>query len=1115
MRRFALAFALVMAVTTVGDGPVADAAGATRDYIVRYWEAAVAGDTTTVRVASRGASFRVRRVDRGKVDRRIRKARSWGIKPRHVFRNGIGGFSARLSPAQVRKLRADPRVASVELDAPVSVADRVEAGVVSRKEFGTQQMPSGIKRIYADRQPLARIGDRVDIDVDIAVLDTGIATHPDLRIGGGYNCSAEDDRDPTKWTDRYGHGTHVAGTIAAMDNGRGVVGVVPGARVWAIKVLGDEGTGKTSDIVCGLDWMIGQQLAPGGPRFIAANMSIAGPQQHAVTPCGNGTSDEYHRLICQAMDAGIVFAVAAANDHRVVNQRPAIFDEPITVAALADYDGRPGGKGRQKDVCPWYSADSDDTWADFSNWGRAVDIVAPGKCILSTFKPRFVNGVAQPRYAWMSGTSMATPHVTGAIALYRLRYPDALPQQVKQALVSAGTRDWRTSSAPDGRAYRLLQVRSLTRPPTFAISPLVPPAVPLGGEGTERGIKVSISRRDGHYRPVRVSVSRPDAVGSQTLRIAERGRTGTLMLQGTSALRTGFEDITVRATDGELTATRTVRVPIEADPPVVTVQTPTGGTIVQASDERAIRATSSDSGTGIGKRTLQRRRARQSGPMSCEGVTWKDDGSARTVTGSGPWTSTGLTSGYCYRWNVTAVDKAGNATTARTAIVWTDVSSPQVPKLAVDGDAVARGTTVWFRAGTSGRFTLASTSRDPHSGVTEAVIGDVAGTGWSTTSSSSIVAQQGVTATASRGFAFTTRSGTSAITIRATNGVDRSRRTTVSFKPDDAAPTITVTSPTKLTWLGSPSARVAYRASDSGAGLGTLSAHRQRTTLRSKTEGCGTTWQSDGSVGSVGSSSFSVDDLERGYCYRWVITATDRVGHSRSRTTSPVAIDPTRPVVDRVRMTLDRSTVRTTGSIPVRVTWRLRTAPQGETAFDLARTTDRGSSWSSIDHPRRTSRSRDVTLGDGTATTLSVRGRATTGASSTWAVSRRVTARLVQENGSGVSTSSGWRRVRWSSASGGRRLTSSRKGAKVIFRFEGESIGLVAARASDLGTAIVRIDGRVAVTLNLGRSPSGVRQVVWTRNLTPGKHTISVQVRSGTVVVDGFVVTSSGAGDER
>ena len=91
--------------------------------------------------------------------------------------------------------------------------------------------------------------------------------------------------------------------------------------------------------------MIGQQQSAGGPRFIAANMSIAGPLDYPNRPCGIGTGDTYHELMCAAMDSGIVIAVAAANDHRVVNQRPAIYDEPITVGAIADFDGKPGGKG--------------------------------------------------------------------------------------------------------------------------------------------------------------------------------------------------------------------------------------------------------------------------------------------------------------------------------------------------------------------------------------------------------------------------------------------------------------------------------------------------------------------------------------------------------------------------------------------------------------------------------------------------------------------------------------------------------------------------------------------------------------------------------------------------
>ena len=452
-----------------------------------------------------------RLVDPAKVDRRIRSARSSGIKPTRVFRHAIGGFSARLTDAQVRRLRADPAVASVEIDSPLSIErDVVEGSVVSRGAISPQRIPTGIKRIYADKQPLAHIGSRTTTDVDIAVVDTGIAAHPDLRIAGGVNCTGSGG---TSTRDVYGHGTHVAGIIAARDNGIGIVGVVPGARLWAIKSMNDQGRGTTSSIVCGLDWMIGQQLTPGGPRFIAANMSIAGPLEYPNRACGAGTADAYHAAICAGMGAGIVFAVAAANDHRVVNQRPAIYDEPITVGALADFDGKPGGKGRQRDICPWYSRDVDDTYADFSNWGAAVDIIAPGKCILSTY--------TRGRYAWMSGTSMATPYVAGAIALYRMRYPQALPQQVKQALVTAGTLEWRTGSSPDGRRYRLLQVKTLTTPPTFAVSA---GTGLLGGEGTHRGISVRITRKSGHYRPIRVTASStPAGVGSETLQ-ARRAR---------------------------------------------------------------------------------------------------------------------------------------------------------------------------------------------------------------------------------------------------------------------------------------------------------------------------------------------------------------------------------------------------------------------------------------------------------------------------------------------------------------------------------------------------------------------------------------------------------------
>jgi hypothetical protein len=114
-----------------------------------------------------------------------------------------------------------------------------------------------------------------------------------------------------------------------------------------------------------------------------------------------------------------------------------------------------------------------------------------------------------------------------------------------------------------------------------------------------------------------------------------------------------------------------------------------------------------------------------------------------------------------------------------------------------------------------------------------------------------------------------------------------------------------------------------------------------------------------------------------------------------------------------------------------------------------------------------------------------------------------------------VDTTSGWRRVSWDGASGGYRLVSSKKGAKVSYRFEGGSIGIVAAYSGAFGTAVVRIDGKEVATIDLGRSPSAMRRVVWTRSVSSGSHTVSVTVRSGTVVIDGFVVTRSASGDPR
>ncbi len=763
----ALTSALAVAAVGVPSAP-ADARATAGQYIVRFKDTAISAPASArssrshVQIGDTASGWRV---DGTRVKRHLSAVRSMGVRPKHVFQHGIGGFSAKLTAAQVQRLRDDPSVAAVDIDAPVSIAgDRVEGNVVSVASVSPQQVPTGVRRIYADRQPLAHIGSGANTEVDIAVIDTGIAAHPDLRIAGGVNCTGVGG---SSYSDVYGHGTHVAGIIGARDNGIGIVGVVPGARLWAIKSMGNDGHGKESDILCGLDWMIGQQQSADGPRFLAANMSIAGPLVYPNRPCGTGTGDAYHQLVCAALDSGIVVAVAAANDHRVVNQRPAIYDEPITVGALADFDGKPGGRGKQKSICPWYSVDQDDTYANFSDWGSAVDILAPGKCILSTY--------TRGRYAWMSGTSMATPHVAGAAALYRLRYPNAKPQQVIQALVYAGTRDWRTGSAPDGRPYRLLQVRTFTPPPTFTVSA---GTGLLGGAGTSRGIKISVSRKHGHYRPISVrAASDPTGIGYQTLRLATRVRSGTLRLLGSDALSSGSYDVIVTASDGEVRATTTVRVTVDADAPDITLTNPVPGTTtVQTGHSVRVSAHGVDPGSGIVSRTLQRRTATPSGLMTCDGVSFAADGAEKTVTGSGSYPVSGPRDGVCYQWILRTTDRAGNTSADRSGAVWVDSSAPITPRITATGDAAARGSTVWYRGGAAGHFTVSVTGRDPQSGIVSLSVGHIPGTGWDAGAPGSTTLDPDTrTATRARTFDFGRASGASSFSVTSVDGVGPSQ----------------------------------------------------------------------------------------------------------------------------------------------------------------------------------------------------------------------------------------------------------------------------------------------------------------------------------------------------
>lgn len=335
-----------------------------------------------------------------------------GMRVNFNYQHALRGAAVVASPGLMKKLLADPRVAYIEPDVVMRAA--------------AQTLPTGVDRINAERDPTAKIdGVNDPLDVDIAILDTGVdLTHPDINlfryaycqstnpVGTRFACVENDSGAD----DGNGHGTHVAGIAAAIDNGAGVVGVAPGARVWSVKVLENDGTGSLGQILAGVDY-----VAQNAAEIDVANMSLT----------GSGFSQALDDAISNAVAAGVVFTLAAGNDRVDVSQVfPAGHPGAITVSALADFDGLPGGFGTLSLNFGSCVENVDDSFACFSNFGSGVDIMAPGVQIRSTVPG---GGTGNK-----SGTSMAAPHVAGAAALYRAQNPGASPATVKAALLAAG-----------------------------------------------------------------------------------------------------------------------------------------------------------------------------------------------------------------------------------------------------------------------------------------------------------------------------------------------------------------------------------------------------------------------------------------------------------------------------------------------------------------------------------------------------------------------------------------------------------------------------------------------------------------------------------------------------
>jgi subtilisin family serine protease len=323
------------------------------------------------------------------------QAASNGADVGYVYGHALKGYSATIPSERVAALRADSRVAYV-------VPDGVATAVA-------QTLPWGIDRIDADTSStLAGNGSGAVTNVNAYVIDSGIAAHSDLNLTGHVNFAGG------KNTDCNGHGTHVAGTIAARDNASDVVGVAPGAPLTGVKVLGCNGSGSWSGVIKGIDWVTANARKPA-----VANMSLGGGANQAVDDA-----------VRRSAASGVFYALAAGNDGaNACNSSPARAGTTAGIVTTA-------------------ATDSVEREASWSNFGPCVDIWSPGVSVLST---RRGGGTTT-----MSGTSMASPHSAGAGALYLSGHSSSGPAAVESALSSSATTTGTLSK--DGRPITRLYV---------------------------------------------------------------------------------------------------------------------------------------------------------------------------------------------------------------------------------------------------------------------------------------------------------------------------------------------------------------------------------------------------------------------------------------------------------------------------------------------------------------------------------------------------------------------------------------------------------------------------------------------------------------------------------